>query len=142
MDPVEADCDSQTEFELNHAISFAHYAASLPADSPHIPHTLPRLKQILRDLLDQAAKPAVRGAGSASGSQDNAGTGRALGSTAHAKLVEALLKASLWAGWANEELAGQVAEVLEDLLHRVAAMMKVESSSGSSDHGRYSAVPA
>lgn len=122
----------QTEFELNHAISYAHYVASLPAHSPYFAQTLPRLKQLLRDLLAQADPQPNHSAASPGGSSSSYSgqSAGAVGTIAQARLAESICKALLWAGWAGDGLAHEVAEVFEDLMARLEGMMG--GSTGSS----------
>jgi phosphatidylinositol 4-kinase len=120
----------QTEFEINHAISYAQYVASLPLSSGYLAQALPRLKSLLSGLLAQGnIADATR---SSPSSSSGATVDGVAGTVPHAQLFEALLKAVLWVGWAREELRAEVGELLGHLLDQVEGLMKSSADMGES----------
>lgn len=120
----------QTEFEINHAISYAQYVASLPLTSGYLGQALPRLKSLLSGLLAQGnIADATRSSPSSSSGATADGVA---GTVPHAQLFEALLKAVLWIGWAREELRAEVGQLLGHLLDQVEGLMKSSADMGES----------
>ncbi|OCF44647.1 phosphatidylinositol 4-kinase [Kwoniella heveanensis CBS 569] len=119
----EEDEEEWDEFEINHAISYAHYVSSLPLSSTYLPTALPKLKSLLNGLLRHATYVQSGDAGSSpSSSYISTGAG-GLGSHAHAQLCKGLLKALLWVGWGSEPSREDVGTALQSLLKRVGEMM-------------------
>lgn len=117
----EDDDEDWTEFELNHAISYAHYVASLPADSAYLPHSLPRLNSLLNGLLRQISPGAVADPSPASSTSHH--TAGPKGTTAQAQLFEALLKSLLWVAWSSEASRPTVGDVLVKLLRSIERLL-------------------
>ncbi|KAK4686496.1 phosphatidylinositol 4-kinase A, partial [Tremellales sp. Uapishka_1] len=121
------DDEGWTEFETNHAISYAHYVSSLPLESTYLPKALPKLRSLLNGLLGQgqmvsasshASSPS--GASSSALSSEMGGTGTAT----QGQLCEGLLRAMVWVGWSSESLRGELASELIALLEKVERMIQ------------------
>lgn len=121
------DAESQTDSEINHAIAFAHYVASLPSDSPFLASSLPQLHDLITGLIRQGIptrQDAADGVVHAPGS-DNV-PGRA--TNEQALLLRSLLKAVLWIGWSKDamqedELRADVGMIIADLLETAEQIM-------------------
>ncbi|GMK56681.1 hypothetical protein CspeluHIS016_0305210 [Cutaneotrichosporon spelunceum] len=109
--PVDED-DAWSTFEINHAISYAHYVASLPAASDYLPKALPELRRLLAGFVAQGAPEAGSSSGEAPGT-----------SNAYATLLDALLKAIFWVGWSVQPLAGEAGSTVAVLLDNTAKLM-------------------
>lgn len=109
--PVDED-DTWSDFEVNHAISYAHYVTSLPATSPYLGTALPELRRLLAGLVAQGSPEA----GSSSGAPPAT-------SEQHALLLDSLLKAVFWVGWSVESLAGEAGTVVAQLLEETRRLM-------------------
>jgi phosphatidylinositol 4-kinase len=118
---LRADSFLQTDFEINHAISYAHYVSSLPLTSTYLSKALPRLKTLLNGLLAQGAIPLSDNSPSSSEANfESPGSG----TVPQSQLCEGLLRALFWVGWGVQGLRGEVAELVDDLLCQVEDMMK------------------
>ncbi|WVR07656.1 hypothetical protein IAU60_004698 [Kwoniella sp. DSM 27419] len=117
----QEDEDEWDEFEINHAISYAHYVSSLPLTSAHISPALPRLQKLLTGLLNQGSN-RERGDASPSSSYGSVG-GNASGSTAQAQLCKSLVKALLWVAWASDGSRTEVGRALERCLKTIGELM-------------------
>ncbi|BEI82759.1 hypothetical protein CcaverHIS002_0306270 [Cutaneotrichosporon cavernicola] len=109
--PVDED-DAWSNFEINHAISYAHYVTSLPPTSAYLPTALPELRRLLAGLVAQGAPEAGSSSGVAPGTSD-----------AYALLLDALLKAIFWVGWSVDGLAGEAGTVVAQLLENTGKLM-------------------
>ena len=121
----------ETDYEINHAISYAHYVACLPLTSPYLARALPRLKNILSGLLAQGSTPASES--SPSSSSDSNGYSSRFGTLSQARLCEGLLKALIWVSWANPGMRAEIGAVIDGLLHEVATMMRQYRSISESE---------
>ena len=110
----------KTDFEVNRAISYAHYVSSLPLHAPYLPHALPRLKQLIAGLLEQGTLESNDEPTTSAGFGDLSGVGTA----SQARLCETLLSAVLWVGWGAEGLRDEVVSVLDDLLSKILGMVE------------------
>ncbi|KAK6909388.1 hypothetical protein I203_103405 [Kwoniella mangroviensis CBS 8507] len=118
---IPHDEDDWTEFEINHAISYAHYVSSLPLTSPHLGESLSRLNALLFGLL-RHANPSPSGDNSPSSSYKSLEAG-GLGSNSQAQLCEGLLKALLWVAWGKAKLREDIGGVLEDFVEKIEGLM-------------------
>ncbi|BEJ13679.1 hypothetical protein CspHIS471_0308530 [Cutaneotrichosporon sp. HIS471] len=109
--PVDED-DAWSDFEINHAISYAHYVTSLPPTSAYLPTALPELRRLLAGLVAQGAPEAGSSSGVAPGTSDT-----------YALLLDALLKAIFWVGWSVDGLAGEAGTVVAQLLENTGKLM-------------------
>lgn len=109
--PEDAD-DRWTLFEVNHAISYAHYVTSLPATSPYLPTALPELRRLLAGLVAQGSPEAGPSSGVPPASSDQ-----------HALLLDAILKAVFWVGWNVDQLAGEAGTIVAQLLEDTCRLM-------------------
>ncbi|KAL1412783.1 Phosphatidylinositol 4-kinase stt4 [Vanrija albida] len=109
--------DTWDEYELNHAISYAHYVTSLDTSSPYLDHALPRIRELLSGVIANAV-PRRDDPSSSTANSDVASS-----STQHAVLLEALLKATLWVGWSRTELAAEAGAVIANLLESIQRFM-------------------
>nr|XP_018260847.1 phosphatidylinositol 4-kinase [Kwoniella dejecticola CBS 10117]OBR83005.1 phosphatidylinositol 4-kinase [Kwoniella dejecticola CBS 10117] len=125
-DLIPHDEDDWTEFEINHAISYAHYVSSLPISSSYLPETLTKLNALLFGLIRHGS-PAVESDGSPSSSYRSLEAG-GLGSTSQAQLCEGLLRALLWVAWAKEDLRDDVAKIFEDFVQKIQELMDSHNS--------------
>lgn len=105
--------DTQSEFEVNHAISYAHYVTSLPLPSPYLGVALPRLRALLSGLVAQGSRR----------SDPSPSTGEVATTMQHALLLQALLKAVLWVGWAVPNLRGEAGTVIAELLEQAETLI-------------------
>ncbi|WVQ84613.1 hypothetical protein IAT38_006768 [Cryptococcus sp. DSM 104549] len=116
-----------TEFEINHAVSYAHYVSSLPITSPYLAQSLPRLKNLLSGLIQHSA-PAVDPSASPSSSSSRTSVESGVtGSNGQARLFEGLIKALLWAGWGQEGVREEVGETLVQLAHSLGDMISSDA---------------
>ncbi|ORY33464.1 hypothetical protein BCR39DRAFT_520273 [Naematelia encephala] len=118
--------DEWDDFEINHAISFAHYVSSLPVGSLYLETSLPRIKLLLNGLLHQGRPHRSDSTPSSSGGSrfDRVGAGTA----PQAQLCEGLLRSLIWISWTGDQTAAEVGGILVDLLHNVRVMMKEDTS--------------
>lgn len=117
----------QSEFEINHAISYAHYVACLPQESPSLAPCLPRLRQILFGLLGQAKPRDSAGSSPASSSTESSTACTEI----HAQLSEALLRAFLWVAWSDEGSVEEMGKTLSDVLETIDKQLKTSGSSST-----------
>lgn len=111
--------DDKDDFEVNHAISFAHYVASLPLDSPFLSTAAPRLRNLFAGLLNQLSSDQTLQSTSSSPAEGALGV-----PSNHAHLCEGLLKAVIWCGWSDKTQVDQVVETLSYLLDEIKKRIK------------------
>ncbi|KAK8853241.1 hypothetical protein IAR55_003943 [Kwoniella newhampshirensis] len=117
--------DEWSEFEYNHAISYAHYVAALPLTSDYLGEAFRRLESLLTGLLRHGAAPHSHDA------TPSSSTGRyeadRAGSNGQAQLCEGLIKALLWVAWGRHELRSEVGAAIVELIEKVGSMMTARS---------------
>ncbi|WRT70200.1 uncharacterized protein IL334_007194 [Kwoniella shivajii] len=126
VEVIPNDEDEWSEFEINHAISYAHYVSSLPLTSSHLAESLSRLNALLFSLL-RHANPPQSGDASPSSSYRSLEAG-GLGSHGQAQLCEGLLKALLWVAWGRPDLREDIGNLFEDFVDRIDKLMSSSPS--------------
>ena len=124
----------QSDFEINHAISYAHYVASLPIQSPYLSQALPKVKTLISRLLAQGSSPSSDAPQSSSTSRYSERYGS--GSVPQADLCVGLLQALICISWSDDTLAMETAYAINDFLQKVAKMMSETRILSMSKHCR------
>lgn len=114
----------QDEYEINHAISYAHYAASLPPTSTVLADTFVTLKKLLHGLLG--------GSGPYGGKRSSLQPCSYPADEAAQRLAVALLTAILRVGVAIPDKAADAVEQLEFYAERLGKMADGGVSPGKS----------
>ncbi|WVO18533.1 hypothetical protein L204_106252 [Cryptococcus depauperatus] len=113
--------DIWSEFQVNHAISYAHYVSCLPPTSNYLATCVPRLKNLLFELLQHGtimADPDVVPTSSSSCQSDIA----VAGSVERADLFERLIEALIWVAWCRKELWDEIGEILVRILQQITEL--------------------